>query len=243
MTNNQINNNNNNTFYTIMAITKARLINNQYSVIASSHYYLQPTPFSWNSQTMIDRLNTVYDNKLKIIIISNFVTKINFYNLGIGSNSIYSHYTVYTIPFKEFYNKTLIEAIFLNNIHINHTIIMFQNLDYRSIVENLAMFNFIISGGSNNKKHILSPIQLRLARFVIAISSFSDDEVVNSFHFEKSNEDRGTDWTSKEAKYLISKLNTKMRNEFIYERNKIEKIENCIAPASASNNISEKERN
>lgn len=61
----------------------------------------------------------------------------------------------------------------INNKNINHSIFLFRNLDYREIVTNLALFKVIISGGSNSKKHILSPIQLRLARFIIAISAFN----------------------------------------------------------------------
>jgi hypothetical protein len=47
------------------------------------------------------------------------------------------------------------------------------------------LFNIIVSSGSNSKKYILSPIQLRLARFIIAISDFSGSEVEDSFHFER----------------------------------------------------------
>jgi hypothetical protein len=48
------------------------------------------------------------------------------------------------------------------------------------------LHKIISSGGSNTKKHILSPIQLRLARFILAMSDNSGKDVANSFHFEET---------------------------------------------------------
>lgn len=60
---------NNNTFYSIIAITSPKLINNIYNSIASSYYLTLPLEFPINSQNMSDKLEVVYTNKLKIIII------------------------------------------------------------------------------------------------------------------------------------------------------------------------------
>ena len=60
-------NNNDKTFFTIMAITAPRLLKDQYNCIASSHYVVKPITFNLRSEEMFNRLNTVYNNKLKII--------------------------------------------------------------------------------------------------------------------------------------------------------------------------------
>lgn len=196
-----------------MAITTAKLNNEQYRAIASSYYLLHP--INLNSSEMINSLDIVYNNKLTIIIISEMVNKIEITKLG---DSIYSNYTIYKIPPREFYVQSFINKTLLNN-KINQTILMFENKDYRTVVDNLALFNIIISGGSNTKKHLLSPVQLRLARFIIAISNFTGSDVAESFHFESESLKKGIDLTSTEAKLMISQVTDDMRNDIIHNPN------------------------
>lgn len=54
-----------------MAFTLPRFINNQYSMIASKHYLVKPPIFDFISDEMVKRLDTVYNNRLKIIVINN----------------------------------------------------------------------------------------------------------------------------------------------------------------------------
>ena len=207
--------NNINSFFTIMAISKAKLMNNQYSCIASSYYLLHPAPFSLNSNSMIDRFNTFYNNeKLTIIIVSDKTDTIKIINIG---DSINSNYTIFQIPPIEFFENTFIEKILLNN-NMNKTIFMFYNIKYRSIIDNLALLNIKINGGSGSKKHILSPVQLRLARFVIAISNNTGDEIVDSFYFEKSKDIINI--TNKEAKFAINEVTDNLRNDIIFGNKK-----------------------
>jgi hypothetical protein len=116
-----------NTFFTIMAITRAKLINGQYSCIASSHYLLESTPFSFYSKNMFERLNTVYNNQLNILMVGDKVDKIEIRKIG---DSIYSNYTIYAIPPKEFLELIFLEKFFLDK-DINKTIFMFYNLKYK----------------------------------------------------------------------------------------------------------------
>jgi hypothetical protein len=62
---------NKNTFYSIIAITSPKLIDNIYNSIASSYYLSVPPEFPINSQIMREKLEVVYTNKLKVIIIDN----------------------------------------------------------------------------------------------------------------------------------------------------------------------------
>ena len=175
---------NNKNFQTIMVFTqpKKNPITNQYNSIVSSHIILKPLKFKLNSEEMVNNLDLVYNNKLKIIMISDKSEGIKR-TISIG-NSIQSKYELVVLPKNLFYTVETLRDLLLNE-SINKTIFIFNNLDYCDIVANFATFKLIISGGSNTKKHIISPIQMRLARFLIAINEFSDSEVVESFHFER----------------------------------------------------------
>src|SRR5580693_8651869 len=113
-----------------MAITTAKLFNGKHIAIASSHYLIQPSPFSFKSDTMLNRLDTVYNNKLNIIIVGDIIEKMEITKLG---NSVYSNYTIFQIPFKDFFEKSYLENIFYNK-KINQSIFMFYNTDYRTVV-------------------------------------------------------------------------------------------------------------
>ena len=100
---------------------------------------------------------------------------------------------------------------------------MFKDRDYGDIVANLALFNIIVSGGSNTKKHILSPIQLRLARFVIAFLPLCGSTVANSFHSYRKNKHAGYDWTTKKAKEEIAQ-----DIEFLVKNDRVKKVSKDI---------------
>lgn len=222
----------NNTFYSVIAFTSPKLNNNNnnYNSIVSSHYLTLPLEFPINSQKMSDKLDNVYTNKLKIIAIEDHTKDSKCYKIG---HSFTNDYIIFSIVSSEFFSKEGIDTYLINNKNINHSIFMFRNLDYREIVTNLALFNIIISGGSNSKKHILSPIQLRLARFIIAINNSNGSEVANSFHFDRDTGKPQVDWTKKENKSLVSKLTEEQKKKFI-ENNYKENNENKLSNESKS---------
>ena len=123
---------------------------------------------------------------------------------------------------------------------------MFRDLDYHDITTNLAIFKIIISGGSNTKKHILSPVQLRLARFILAISNYSGLEVSNSFHFKRIKNQSRIDWTRKELRSSTLYLNSDEKKNFILDKeewmkqkkevndNKTLKLNNSSSPCVAN---------
>jgi hypothetical protein len=75
------------------------------------------------------------------------------------------------------------------------------------------LFRIAASGGSNAKRHILSPIQLRLARFIIAISDYSGAEVATSFHIEQLTS--RVNWKDNKNKNLILSLSEEDRNSLL----------------------------
>lgn len=179
-----------------------RLINGSYSIIASSHY-LSFMDDKFTPSILAKRLEMVYDGNLKIVIISNDITDFSSSNIG---DSISNDFMLFNFPAELFFSTGNIEKVIIKNKNINQFIFIFKNRDYGDIVSNLALFNIIISGGSNTKKHILSPIQLRLARFLIAILPLTGSDVANSFHSDRINKKAGFDFTTKEAKEEIAQF-------------------------------------
>jgi hypothetical protein len=200
-------------FFTIMAFTQPKLIENDkiYSVITSSHYFVKEESFNFNSIGFYERLNTVYKNKLLIIYITNSVETIEAKKIG---NFFTSDYSLLLVPEKEFYSESFIKDAFIHNKDMNQTIFVFENLFYGQIVCNLALFKITTSGGSNSKKHILSPIQLRLARFVISISDFSGIEVATSFHIGQITS--RVNWKDQRNKNLITSISEEDRNSILF---------------------------
>lgn len=164
-----------------MSITKAKFKDGEYSCIASS-FYLLASPH-YHSQSMLERLNIFYGkNKLNVIIVHNGKEK--FETIAVGDD-LKSYYSFSLMNTTEFFEKLFIAALFLDE-NMNKTIFIFSNIKYRSIVENLALLQVRIYGGSGSKKHTLSPVQLRLARFIIAVSNHNNSDVADSFYFEKN---------------------------------------------------------
>ena len=193
--------NNKRSFYTIISFSFPRLIKGSYNIIASSHYLGTIfEPYKFTSDMLAKRLETFFDNTLKIVFIANESPKISTIKIG---DSIYNDFIIIDIPSESFFSTDIIEKILIKNKKIHQFIFIFKDRDYRDIVSNLALFNIIISGGSNTKKHILSPIQLRLARFLIAFLPMTGSNVVNSFHPDRIGKTSGYDWTTKEAKEVI----------------------------------------
>jgi len=147
------------------------------------------------------RLEMFFDSTLKIVFITDESTKLSTIKIG---DSIYNDFIIIDIPSESFFSADIIEEILIKNKKIHQFIFIFKDRDYRDIVSNLALFNIIVSGGSNTKKHILSPIQLRLARFLIAFLPMTGGTVVNSFHPNRIGKSSGYDWTTKEAKEVIA---------------------------------------
>jgi hypothetical protein len=203
-----------NSFFTVMSITKAKFKNEEYSAIASSYYLLAPTSFSLYYQTMFNRLKSFYTNeKLNIIIVSEKIERFQTHNIGEDLNCIY---TINQMPTTEFFEQSFIENIILND-NINNTIFIFYNLKYRSIIDSFALLKVRISGGSSSKKHTLSPVQLRLARFIFTISDFDSTAIADSFYFEKNKQELNL--VSEEANLEFNQTTEKIRNNIIHQKN------------------------
>jgi hypothetical protein len=174
---------NNNEFLTVLSLSAPRLINGSYSIIASSHYLSSSSlTFGIDSNTFAEKLEKVYNGNLKILAVDEVFTKTRMERIG---DSFANNFYFLEVPAELFFSKEGIESILIENKNIHQYIFIFKDVDYGTIVTRLVLYNVILSGGSNTKKHILSPIQLRLARFLIALLSGGGSDVANSFHSDR----------------------------------------------------------
>lgn len=176
-----------NQFFTIMAFTGLIFNGEIYETIATSHYLVKTKELDFQSKELHDKILDIYKHNLILIIISNSAEKTLTFNIG---DRNLNRFCLHIVPEREFFEKLWINDSLLNNSNINHTIFVFENFLYREIVFNLTMFKIMISGGSccAHKKHILSLIQLRLARFIISLGEFSVNAVVILSHNDQSKE-------------------------------------------------------
>jgi len=208
-------------FFTFAAITKAKSYNGQYFCMASSHSWTDKEENSFfqhiQSVDAVNRFNMLY-NGINIIMISDEYDAYNINTIYAAANPRKNYQLFYATINGFFTEKNLQNCMFSSAM--NNTIFVFHNLQYRSVVNKFATFNYIISGGSNNKKHILSPVQLRLARFIISISEFANEEVATSFYCDSPKEFReeGLDFTHKYVKYALSKLTDDVKKEVINDQ-------------------------
>jgi len=189
---------NNNEFLTVLSLSAPRLINGSYSIIASSHYLSSSSlTFGINSNIFAEKLEKVYNGNLKILAVDEVFTETRMERIG---DSFANNFYFLEVPAELFFSKEGIENILIKNKNINQYIFILKDVDYGTIVTRLALYNVILSGGSNTKKHILSPIQLRLARFLIPLLSGGGSDVANSFHIERIKGRAKVDFTSNEVK-------------------------------------------
>jgi hypothetical protein len=188
--------NNEKSFSTIMAFSAPKFIKDSYYIIASSYYFGSIKRFKIiNNDTLVKRLDMVYDSNISIFLISK-----NFIELRVEKLGDSKVFLVYSVPSDLFFTKQSIKEIIFDNKNIHQCIFIFKDKDYGNIVADFNLYDIIISGGSNTKKHILSPIQLRLARFLIAYLPLTGFNVSNSFHSKREKKQAEFDFTSKNIK-------------------------------------------
>lgn len=197
------NNTENKQFYTAMAITKAKKHFNSdgYYAIASSHVIFidNSKDYALEIEKLLPKLSSVYEGKLNIVLVSPEYP-------GFSARTIdnESQFTIIEVTRIEFFSQEVLNSLLIENTRINQTIFLFKNLEYRDVVNYIGINNIIISGGSNTHKHVLSPIQLRLARFIIGTSKDTGKTVAQSYHYKESSE--SLDFTNKEVRSMVENL-------------------------------------
>lgn len=190
-------NKNKNNFYIYVAFSSSKIINNLHHIIASSYFKFYTESLDFES--IFKRLEFLKARKLIIINVINgdFKTKFDEYN-----HSFNTQFAVFNISHKDFFTKESLNILLLKNHNNSRFMIFhFENQTWANLLLNFRRFDIIVSGGSNTKRHILSPIQLRLAQFIVCLEGFSSSGVVESFKLDlKSSTRMGIDLTKKRIK-------------------------------------------
>jgi len=190
-------NKNKNNFYIYVAFSSSKIINNLHHVIASSYFKFYTESLDFDS--ILKRLEFLKVRKLIIINVINndFKSKIDKF-----SHSFNTEFAIYNISRKDFFTKKILNLLLLKN-HDNSRFMIFhfENQTWANLLLNFRRLDIIVSGGSNTKRHIISPVQLRLAQFIVCLEGFSSSGVVESFKLDlKSSTRMGIDLTTKEIK-------------------------------------------
>jgi len=107
---------------------------------------------------------------------------------GAGITSI----KIVKINTHKFFSYDGLEYFFSDNRSDNFEVVyVFHNINWKDICVLFATSGIDISGGSNSKKHLLSPHQYRLAQFLLCLEGSSASAVVsNSFHKSRTIKDK-----------------------------------------------------
>jgi hypothetical protein len=190
-------NENKNNFFIYVAFSSSNLINNLHHIIASSYFKFYTESLDFES--IFKRLEFLKARRLIIINVINADCKNKFDKYNHDYNT---QFAVYNISHKEFFTKEALNLLLLKNHNNSRFMIFhFENQTWANLLLNFRRFDIIVSGGSNTKRHILSPIQLRLAQFIVCLEGISSSGVVESFKLDlKSSTRMGIDLTKKEIK-------------------------------------------
>lgn len=69
--------------------------------------------------------------------------------------------------------KDLIEYIFI-----------FEDMQWRTLVDSFKSLNIILSGGSTVSRHILTPVQINLARFILGLEGLNESHQMSQISFK-----------------------------------------------------------
>jgi len=132
-------------------------------------------------------------------------TRRNFTDDDLGVTLTFIEFSV-----SSFFNTKRFYSFFEEYKSKNFEVVfIFENLSWKEICGKFASVYVDISGGSNNKKHILSTLQFRLSQILFCIYGSNASEYVSySFHKSRTNRD------IKEIDYTLSNI-----QEFIVDFN------------------------
>lgn len=171
-----------------------------YHIMASTYFEINK---DFNISKLIEKSNYFGDTRYKIIIIEE---DISIFTPIISESNI----TIERWCPKIFFDKEIYNFFIRSKTPKSNIIYIFKNITWQQIVANFRMHKIIVSGGSTIKRHILSPIQIKLSIFMIVYEGNITEDLINkisdSFYLkERYLEERVQsryDFTSK----LVSKI-------------------------------------
>jgi hypothetical protein len=215
------------------AFTKPKLMkDNNYHIIAS--IFITISNIKIDVEYLMNRLNIINMRKLVYINISdnNFSEKIaKTYELSYDRSI-----TMIRMDYNAFGSPESIRKLIIENKGLNSFIFHFEQKKWSEILMFFRQYNIIVSGGSNTKRHVLSPVQLRLAFFLMGLNGDMLDNIIKSFDLAEENKPI-LDLTSKYINDIIIKTPL-----IIEEKDRISEAER-IAKERQSKKIENEEKN
>lgn len=146
-------------------------------------------------QDVLRSLKVLQSGKTVLIIVTNKIEQNNHIALKIGQDEKYVDFIVYMITYHDLFSNDFILSKIKNNTELSHNFFfLFDKINWPALVLMFKYNNIIVSGGSNTKRYILSPLQLRFSNLIIAIFWKKKDKITtNSYHFFKKDEQRPID--------------------------------------------------
>lgn len=175
-------------FFTLMALSRTP---EKGVLINACHYFTDPIPWNLETPEIIEGLNKLYSEKLNIIQVADII------EYPEQNRFEYGKYTTYKIPSSVFFEDVVLTKTFIEEvIDLNQTVFMFHKINYTTIKNKFDGFGMTLSAGSISKRNLISPVQLRLSRFILALSEYTGTKVANSFHVvsNKQSKSNNTDF-------------------------------------------------
>jgi|SRR5882757_2025040 len=218
--------------FTFVAFSLATGNNEYRKLIASTYFVKSFENFDINKFTSRVYLFNKISNERSFFIfvhVTNDLVESKLSSYGFTNSSIELY--VYKVSFKNFFNDCfIIKNLLQYSKYSNRIIYGFENKIWGNIVVNFRFNKIIISGGSNTKRHFLSPVHMRLSQFITCVEGLEQGGVFESFHdFDKDKTSIMLDYSSKK----INKIINEYKESKTKEKNK---IDNKLNSSDSNNN-------
>lgn len=204
---NQVQNiNSNQEKFTILAISTPISNKNKFGFKSSIATSFVTYKFLIKSEEILERMHYLRLKRFRIFFITedeNIDIQEKFTSIVYQGHSIFLHLLSKEIFFSLSFFEFLFDKEKKNSFEY---IFVFKNISWKEICARFAAASIDISSGSNNKKHLLSPLQLKLSLFLACFynGAQSSMDIVNSFHREFNEMDKKEmDYSTKSAQNQI----------------------------------------
>jgi len=146
-----------------------------------------------NDIALVNRLQSLQCKKLFIFDIIPFgeesITLVNNHMSYLPISKENPYYINQIITLNNFFKKEFFTSLLLdkkerlnNEPIINNSIFVFHVLPYSFLCACFKLNNFLLTGGANNRRHLLSVLDYRLSNFIVCAESMNKNTVFDSYH-------------------------------------------------------------
>lgn len=153
-----------------------------------------------------ERMHILGLRNFNLVIINDDLIGYKKSNIGNNLLNVNCSLTAHYINTDTFFSLKSFDFFFNRNKEKSFEFVFaFQNLPWNEICARFIGTGIDISGGSNTKKHLISPVQHRLSLFLMCIFGSKSTSFINeSFHRDfKESEKKGFDNSTKQEQNLI----------------------------------------